>query len=263
MVGAPAKPGRYVLSIDVVHDGVTWFEQPHRQPVLVVPHTDLPPAGERLIEEREPIRRTAGAAIPKVVHRIWLGDAPMPAAHARYGETFARHHPGWEHRVWTDDDLPSLGIGAGEQARARTHSELSNLVRYEILHRYGGVYVDTDVECRRPFDELIDGVEAFAGLELPGRVGTAVLGAVPGHPLFARAVRLARQTLGTGPHSANANGPYLVSLLIEQHRDRVTVFGADRFYPYRWDEPERATESFDDAHAVHHWAMSWWTGEKA
>ena len=67
-----------------------------------------------------------------------------------------------------------------------------------------------------------------------------------------RAARLSRQTLGLGPHSADANGPYFLSLLLEQEPE-ATIFGADKFYPYRWDEPERADEPFPGAYAVHHW----------
>ena len=185
----------------------------------------------------------------------------MPDAHVHFGRTFADAHRRWKMRLWGDEDLPSLGIGDAERDRARTPSELSNLVRYEVLSRFGGVYVDTDVECRRNLEDLLVGVDAFAALELPGRVGTAVLGGVPGHAAFVRAARVARTTLGLGPHSASANGPYLMTLIAEQERD-VTIFGAERFYPYLWDEPERAGEDFPDAYAVHHWATSWWGSER-
>ena len=83
-----------------------------------------------------------------------------------------------------------------------------------------------------------------------------MLGAVPGHPAFERAARLARQTLGLGLHSADANGPYLLSLILEQEPG-VTIFGTEKFYPYPWDEPERAGDAFPDAYAVHHWTLSW------
>ncbi len=53
-------------------------------------------------------------------------------------------------RLWTDANLAELDIASRERERARTFAELSNLVRYEVLHRFGGVYVDTDVECRGP-----------------------------------------------------------------------------------------------------------------
>ena len=115
-------------------------------------------------------------------------------------------------------------------------------MRYEVLRRFGGVYFDTDVECRRPLEDLLAGVEAFAALELPGRVGNAVLGAVPGHPPFERAARLSRQTVGLGPHSADANGPYFLSLVLEQEPGVDDLRRRASSTPTLWDEPERAGE---------------------
>ena len=84
-----------------------------------------------------------------------------------------------------------------------------------------------------------------------------MIGAVPGHRVMERAARLARQTSGLGAHSADANGPYLLTLLLEQEPG-ATIFGAETFYPYTWEEPERAGEPFPNAYAVHHWTLSWW-----
>jgi hypothetical protein len=256
-VVAPAEAGEYILEADVVHEEVRWFNCAWRTRVRVGDPPDLPAAGIRLRETSPPrLQRLRAVRIPRTIHRVWLGTAPIPAEHKRFGETFAQHHPGWEMRLWTDEDLPGLGITAEERGRTRAYSELSNLARYEVLHRFGGIYVDTDVECRRPLTPLLRGVDAFAALEVPGRVGNAVLGAVPGHPVFARATRLARRTLGTGVNSPNANGPYFLSLLLEQDPG-FAIFAAKLFYPYIWDELERRHDAFPDAYAIHHWALSW------
>lgn len=180
----------------------------------------------------------------------------MPAAFEANAATFAAHHPGWEMRLWSDADLPSLGIGADVVERARSLSEVSNVVRYSALLQHGGVYVDTDVECKRPFAPLLGGVDAFAALEVPGRIGTAVLGSVPGHRVFEAALAGVRERLGTGISSPHATGPYYLSEVIEAVGG-VTVFEAGVFYPYLWTEPERAGEAFPEAYAVHHWAASW------
>lgn len=228
--------------------------------VEVAAGSSLPPTALRLVETPPPrlrLRRPA-MLIPRLLHRVWVGGAEMPPAFAEFGRGFERLHPKWEMRLWTDADLDELDITDAERRRARSASELSNVVRYEVLRRHGGVYLDTDVECRRPLDDLLAGVSAFAALELPGRVGTALLGSVPAHRAFERAARLARLTLGLGLHSADANGPYLMSLILEQEPE-VTIFGAEKFYPFTWAERERATESFPDAYAIHHWAASWWS----
>ena len=251
-LAAPEEAGSYLLEVDVVHEHVRWFEATHRTSVTVARRPVLPPAGPRLRETSRPrIRRLRRLRIPRIIHRIWLGDTKMPADFEAMGATFANHHPDWEMRLWSDADLLTLGVTDEDRARTRTHSELSNLVRYEILRQEGGLYVDTDVECRRDFSSLLRGVQACAALELPGRLGTAVLAAVPGHPVFKRAATEARETLGLGAHAADANGPYFLSLLVEQEGG-VTIFPTELFYPSNWDESERAAGGFPDAFTVRH-----------
>jgi hypothetical protein len=254
---APTDPGEYILEVDLVHEHVRWFDCSCKVPTHVAHQHELPTTGARLRETQPPrLKRWRGVRIPRTIHRIWVGEEAMPVEHERFGASFARHHPDWEMRLWTDDDLPALDITMADQQRARTRSELSNLMRYEVLDRFGGVYVDTDFECLRPLTPLLRGIDAFTALELPGRTATGILGAVPGHPVFARAARQARLTLGEGARSTDANGPYFFSLILEQEPN-VAIFGAQLFYPYLWNELERRDERFPDAYAVHHWAMSW------
>ena len=47
---------------------------------------------------------------------------------------------------------------------ARNLAERADVLRYEILRRHGGVYVDVDVECLRPLDDLLTGVRGLRGL---------------------------------------------------------------------------------------------------
>jgi hypothetical protein len=254
---APARAGDYLLEVDVVHEDVRWFDCCARIPARVL---DPQKASQGVTAIRETPRPThqrwRRMQIPRTFHRVWLGQRQMPAEEVRFGATFTQHHPDWTMRLWTEEDLQLLDITDTDRERARSASELSNLVRYEVLHRFGGIYIDTDFECLRPLTPVLRGIDAFGALEAPGRVGVAILGSVAKHPLFARAARLSRYTLGVGAHSADANGPYLFSLILEQDHD-LAIFAAHMFYPYRWDEPLDAGASFPDAYAVHHWSKSW------
>jgi hypothetical protein len=257
-VVAPEQPGRYTLEVDVVHEGHRWFGRELRVQVLVdAPALPAAPTARlrasAMPNGRPLLRRLfTRRRIPRVFHRVWLGHKAMPAAFVRFGETWSDCHPGWEMRLWTEADLPVLGLD-GVAAQTRTARELSNLMRYEILARHGGVYIDTDFECLRSIEPLLGDVEVFTALELPGRAAIGVLGCVPGHPLLRWAAEAALTTVGRGADSRDANGPYFFSLLLEQ-TPGVTLFAPELFYPYRWDEPERRHESFPDAYAVHHWA---------
>jgi hypothetical protein len=258
-VAVPTRPGRYTMEIDLVAEGLRWFGEPG----LIRGEALAPPIkryrfSRAKLAGRGPVaraRRRANRSIPRVIHRIWLGDAPLPDEFRHFGETWARHHPGWELRLWTEADAARLLPSRWRRA-CRSLSEASNLLRYQILARVGGIYADTDVECKRSLEPLLDGVRGFAGWERAYQVGTALLGSVPGHRVFQRAAREARITAGTGHNSVAGTGPEFFTQLVAEDPS-LTVFAPEYFYPYLWDEPQRRHEEFPDAFAVHHWTLSW------
>jgi inositol phosphorylceramide mannosyltransferase catalytic subunit len=250
---APIVPGSYRLEPDVVHEGVRWFGCEARIDLLV----ETPPGWETAVPRRPRRRmvRLRRDRIPEVIHRVWLGGNELPPEARRWEETWRVHHPGWEMRLWRDADAPSL-VPPEALALCRSHSERSNLMRYAVLARFGGVYIDTDVECRRPLESLIAGVDAFAGWETEHRLGTAVVGAAPGLRVFNELAELSRLTPARSVSSVESSGPGLFTLVAGDHPS-VTRFDREIFYPYRWDEPHRRDEPFPGSYAVHHWSLSW------
>ncbi len=255
-VDAPEVAGQYVLEVDVVHENVRWFECCCRVPVRVEQPADLPAVGATLRETAVPRnRRWRVLRIPRTIHRVWLGKGEMPHEQERFGNTFAEHHPGWSMKLWTEEDLADIGIDATEREQCDTCADLWNLVRYEVLHRHGGIYVDTDVECMKPLTPLLRGLDAFAVLEAPGIVGTAILGAVAGHPAFARACRLARQVVSSDVREDDATGASFLSLLFEQETG-VAILEGRRFYSHVRDGHEHQQEPVAKRYLVLHRAGS-------
>jgi len=200
---------------------------------------------------------SAHGAIPRTIHRVWPGSDAMPEEYRHYGESWARHHPEWEMRLWTDADAPELRC-VDAMSRARTYVERSDLIRYEVLRRHGGVYVDTDFECLKPIDPLLEGVSAFAAYPRAGtsKIATGVMGCVPGHPAFERATERVHEAVGSVRHGET--GPWLMTEIVRQFPD-VTVFGAELFYPYHWTELHLRDAEFPDAYGVHHWSLRFLT----
>lgn len=193
--------------------------------------------------------------IPHIIHHIWLGD-PMQMHLERYLATWNRHHPAWEHRLWVGfDDLRNQNLyDRAEEITPSVGQFRSDIARYEILHRYGGVYVDCDFECRRPLDELIEGLDLFAAWETDGVwVNNAIIGATPDDPLIDELIRKlpANVSRKRGKRPNVMTGPQFLTPHWVQ-ADAPT-FPAALFYPYRWDELDRAGEAFPEAYAVHHW----------
>jgi mannosyltransferase OCH1-like enzyme len=203
---------------------------------------------------REPAAASQPAVIPSVIHRIWLGSSPLPADFERYGSSWREHHPSWEMRLWTDADIAEFGCPEAF-ARTRHHGERSDLMRYELLWRYGGLYVDTDMECLRSIEPLLEGARAVVGLVRPGKLGNAVLAAAPGHPAFEELLARARAGAGSG-HVGRATGPGLVTSVL-LGADDVRILEPEAFYsfhPVRSPDRDRRPPG---AYGIHHVEATW------
>lgn len=194
--------------------------------------------------------------IPRVIHHIWLGD-PMPDHLERMVATWADLHPTWEHRLWGDRDLRwltnrSLYDEAERWAPGSEGQFRSDIARYEILQRYGGLYVDCDMEARKPVDPLCD-VECFAGWETPGVwLNQAVLAAAPGLPLFDELIeRLPVNVAATKGRPNVLTGPQFFTPIALTHG--ITCYPQANFYPYLFNQLDQGGRDFPDAYAVHHW----------
>jgi mannosyltransferase OCH1-like enzyme len=185
--------------------------------------------------------------IPRVFHRIWLGPDPMPEEYVRLGQTWKRNHPDWEHHLWAETNLPTDLERHEVYELLRRPAERADILRLELLHRLGGVYVDADLESLKPIDTLLDGVSCFLGALDSGRVSNAVIGAVPGHPLLARAIAELRPRTTFGPVDREGTGPLLIERLRHEFPD-VTVFEPEVFF---------ATEREQAQYAFHLSARSW------
>ena len=253
---APVPVGGSVeLELDMVHEHVRWFGAgcvvrtqagPGYAPMSA---REVRPKAAGLHRIRA--LRGRGLQIPRTIHSIWIGDEPLADEHARLGEQWRALHPEWEYKLWTEQDVPAVPAAD----RARNLAERADVLRYEILRRHGGVYVDVDVECLRPLDDLLTGVEVFAAYEVPGRLCNAVMGGVAHHPALHRVCDLVARTVGRG-HYPEATATVLLTRAFEPLGD-VTLFSAERFYPYLWDQTPADAVITDATYAMHHWAKSW------
>ena len=99
--------------------------------------------------------------IPPFLHQIFLtGDGEVSLS--RYDEAMTSCqslHPNWTHHLWTDErattlmteyypTLLPLYLGCKQS------NQRAKILRYAVLDHYGGVYLDLDVTCLQPLDEL-------------------------------------------------------------------------------------------------------------
>ena len=186
-----------------------------------------------------------------------------PSGCSRRDRPGSSRHPDWEFRVWRLEDLTWLR-NRSLFDRAETYAQKADIARYEVVHRFGGVYLDTDMECLRPLDTLLDGCEFFAGRQHDGIVAIAIFGAAPSHPIL-------RQIIERLPAScffhrtsrvSDQTGSHLLDRIIEGRcvgrvgKASASSLPSTSTRTGLWSLGARRQDS-PRAFAVHHWDYSW------
>ncbi|MCH9612145.1 MAG: hypothetical protein S4CHLAM102_06290 [Chlamydiia bacterium] len=148
----------------------------------------------------------ASESIPHEIHFIWVGPREIPEESLENFGRWVKAHPDWDINLWIDrerevdvagiklrsvKELGTSGIDSYIQG-CENPGEQSHLLRYKILHERGGVYVDHDVVCFQPLDQLIEGIDFFCGLkpldaihyESVVEVSNHLIGASKGHTVL-------------------------------------------------------------------------------
>jgi hypothetical protein len=143
-------------------------------------------------------------------------------------------------RLWTEDTLPRLrNQDLYDRAPEIVPSRLvwrfrSNLARYEILHQYGGVYLDTDFQALKPIEPYIDGLDLFAAEEKPGLIANGFMGARAGHPFLDALIEGAEQSVEERPGypSWRTTGPEYLTRIAEARPGELALIPTHLVYPY-------------------------------
>ena len=137
--------------------------------------------------------------IPKIIHYCWLSNDPQPKMIRQCINSWRKHLPDYEIRLWDMDSLDYNAIPFTREALAQKKWPfVADYVRLYALYHVGGIYLDSDVRAFGKLDELLRN-DFFTGLEMRDKEHTqiyleaAIMGAVPGHPFIKECLDLYNQ----------------------------------------------------------------------
>lgn len=137
--------------------------------------------------------------IPKIIHQIWSDKQyPLPDYLKGLSETWKEHHPEWKYILWDEKDIANFVQKNYPQywdfyLSLPYDIQRWDAVRYLILYKYGGLYVDIDMEALSPIDELLDWDKCNFALEPVENIlsttprpcfTNAFMGCAPEEPFF-------------------------------------------------------------------------------
>lgn len=113
--------------------------------------------------------------IPKIIHYCWFGPAKMNNLALKCIESWKTYLPDYELMLWNEEsfDLSST-IWTKQAYEAKKYAFITDYVRLYALKKYGGIYMDTDVEVVKRLDRFLD-CPAFSGFETPTMIPTGIM----------------------------------------------------------------------------------------
>lgn len=200
---------------------------------------------------------------PKLFHRVWL-DEPERPEFAAWRDQLAKLHPAWVIETQTDSSELNWLINQKQFDEALERDPFGrapDILRYELLWKFGGIYIDTDFEVLKPLDCLIEDGKPFAGWENEATMCTAMLGAPPRHPAIGELIeRLPKRLAKTWKEPANyAVGPEYAGEYWRERED-VKRLPVGVLYPIGWWQKHKLGKTREYAPwtlAVHHWNKGW------
>lgn len=103
--------------------------------------------------------------IPKIIHYCWFGGNPLPKDVLLCIDSWKKFCPDYEIRRWdeTNYDINKCQY-MSDAYKEQKWAFVSDYCRLDVVHEYGGIYLDTDVELIKSLDSLLT-EQMFCGFE--------------------------------------------------------------------------------------------------
>ena len=172
--------------------------------------------------------------IPKIIHQTWDTE-DIPETFHRWIVTWKRLHPDWSYWFWTLKEI--------RRFVAKEYPEFLNLydlytedifrsdvMRYLVLYKYGGIYVDLDMEALKPLDIWTHNFNCIVSEETyehpfvvreadpPANIVNGFIACRPGHPFLKSAIDSLEEFAGFyfGDY-LHATGPFFLDAVLERY----------------------------------------------
>jgi mannosyltransferase OCH1-like enzyme len=172
---------------------------------------------------------------PRILHQTWkTRDLSGIEEFALCAESWRKHHPGYEYRLWDDRDNARFVRDRFEEYFPTWASFDNNItrldsIRYMWMYVYGGIYADLDMECLRSLDELAKrnqeyDIILFCDLDSNGTcisANPALIISKPGSSFWLEILDHAR--VHKDAYVTHCTGPYALGRVANRCRKRFKI----------------------------------------
>ena len=214
--------------------------------------------------------------IPKIIHYCWLSGDEFPPLIKTCIDTWKEQLPDYEFILWDTNRFKlESNIWVQQAFDTKKYAFAADYIRLYAIYNFGGIYLDTDIEVLKSFNNLLER-PYFTGAEGLGIIEAGVFGAEKNSPWV-------KQCLDyyDGKSFINTDGSYntltlprimmaqisKVRTIKEIHPDKVEILQQtndnDILYMFPKDffcaknHGTGVIEKTENTYSIHHFAMSW------
>lgn len=160
--------------------------------------------------------------IPKIIHYSWFGGKKNKMVQ-NYIKEWKKKLPEYKFIEWNEKNFCVNKYMYSKQAyEAKKYAFVSDVARLEALYNFGGVYLDTDIEIKKDFYDLISERKLVLGYEAGGsHLMTAFIAAEKKNNLIGAILKNYEEE-----HFINDNGKFN----LYPNTYRITKFLSDKNY---------------------------------
>ena len=210
--------------------------------------------------------------IPKVIHYCWFGGKPIPKLEKKCIKSWKKYCKDYEIIRWDESNFDVNAHQFTKEAyEAKKWAFVADFARLSILTKYGGIYLDTDIELLRPIDDLLN-YKAFTGFENDKLVAAGIMGCEKNNSSFYLFFdRYTNNAFKKPDGSANITSiPVILTNLCStlgfdinnkyQEIDGFAIFPSEYFYPK--DYGTGLTNITCNTYSIHHYSASWFNSKE-
>lgn len=198
--------------------------------------------------------------IPKIIHYCWFGKGEKSALIQACIASWHKYMPDWEFIEWNEENSPVDHPLVKKALIDKKYAFAADYVRFYALNKYGGIYLDTDMEIIKDLSPLLSN-EFFSAYEDSdlNKISCGAIGSVKDNQILSNVLDY---------YDRNASYyivvPQVLGNIFNKHEySNALILPIESFYPYNpFDENKPVKQLMychitDQTYGIHHWGFSW------
>lgn len=202
------------------------------------------------------------------MHYCWFGKGEKPDIVERCIKSWKEKLIDYEIIEWNENNFDIRSNKYVKEAyNSKKFAFVSDYVRVYALYNYGGIYLDTDVEVFKKFDDLLDN-DSFWGYEQENYIATSTIGSKKGNKLikdFLNSYKEREFIKEDGTFDDLTNVAIITKILesygLNRNGEYQKIHGIATFYPQTYFSPYDYINCrkliTDKSYCMHHFYKSW------